>query len=128
MVVDRIGDIYRSLPRRADVIVTTVGARHKCQQGVAGNGPWIEQAEPLRPWLTRGCVKGLCVVRFIEGVVRVELSMVRLWPRVESKRIMRSSRGRLGSGLVSGRALWSKEVVAPCARPTWLQTSGWLRP
>ncbi|KZV20959.1 L-type lectin-domain containing receptor kinase IV.1-like [Dorcoceras hygrometricum] len=32
-VVDRIGDIYRSLPRRADVIVTTVGARHKCQQG-----------------------------------------------------------------------------------------------
>ncbi|KZV22691.1 branched-chain-amino-acid aminotransferase-like protein 1 [Dorcoceras hygrometricum] len=32
-VVDRIGDIYRNLPRRADVIVTTVGARHKCQQG-----------------------------------------------------------------------------------------------
>ncbi|KZV55840.1 phosphomethylethanolamine N-methyltransferase [Dorcoceras hygrometricum] len=33
LVVDRIGDIYRILPRRADVIVTTVGARHKCQQG-----------------------------------------------------------------------------------------------
>ncbi|KZV52556.1 hypothetical protein F511_26769 [Dorcoceras hygrometricum] len=33
LVVDRIGDIYRSLPRRSDVIVTTVGARHKCQQG-----------------------------------------------------------------------------------------------
>ncbi|KZV50406.1 sphingoid long-chain bases kinase 2, mitochondrial-like [Dorcoceras hygrometricum] len=33
LVVDQIGDIYRSLPRRADVIVTTVGARHKCQQG-----------------------------------------------------------------------------------------------
>ncbi|KZV54301.1 hypothetical protein F511_25672 [Dorcoceras hygrometricum] len=33
MVVDRIGDIYRNLSRRADVIVTTVGARHKCQQG-----------------------------------------------------------------------------------------------
>ncbi|KZV51557.1 hypothetical protein F511_30608 [Dorcoceras hygrometricum] len=33
LVVDRIGDYYRSLPRRADVIVTTVGARHKCQQG-----------------------------------------------------------------------------------------------
>ncbi|KZV45406.1 hypothetical protein F511_42490 [Dorcoceras hygrometricum] len=32
LVVDRIGDIYRSLSRRADVIVTTVGARHKCQQ------------------------------------------------------------------------------------------------
>ncbi|KZV42930.1 hypothetical protein F511_43213 [Dorcoceras hygrometricum] len=32
-VVDRIGDIYRNLPRRADVIVTTIGARHKCQQG-----------------------------------------------------------------------------------------------
>ncbi|KZV31923.1 hypothetical protein F511_34846 [Dorcoceras hygrometricum] len=31
-VVDRIGDIYRNLPRRADVIVTTIGARHKCQQ------------------------------------------------------------------------------------------------
>ncbi|KZV25343.1 RimM-like 16S rRNA processing protein [Dorcoceras hygrometricum] len=34
LVVDRICDIYRSLPRRADVIVTTVGARHKCQQGL----------------------------------------------------------------------------------------------
>ncbi|KZV57134.1 hypothetical protein F511_42745 [Dorcoceras hygrometricum] len=33
LVVDRIGDIYRNLPRRADVIVTTVGARYKCQQG-----------------------------------------------------------------------------------------------
>ncbi|KZV30807.1 hypothetical protein F511_30698 [Dorcoceras hygrometricum] len=33
LVVDRIGDIYRSLPRRDDVIVTTVGARLKCQQG-----------------------------------------------------------------------------------------------
>ncbi|KZV27653.1 hypothetical protein F511_42103 [Dorcoceras hygrometricum] len=32
LVVDRIGDIYRSLPRRADVIVTTVGSRHKCHQ------------------------------------------------------------------------------------------------
>ncbi|KZV17628.1 hypothetical protein F511_27164 [Dorcoceras hygrometricum] len=34
LVVDRIGDIYRNLPRRADVIVTTVGARQKCQQGI----------------------------------------------------------------------------------------------
>ncbi|KZV41886.1 hypothetical protein F511_32572 [Dorcoceras hygrometricum] len=33
LVVDRIGDIYHNLPRRADVIVTTVGAKHKCQQG-----------------------------------------------------------------------------------------------
>ncbi|KZV41782.1 hypothetical protein F511_17151 [Dorcoceras hygrometricum] len=32
LVVDRIGDIYRNLPRRSDVIVTTVGARYKCQQ------------------------------------------------------------------------------------------------
>ncbi|KZV46268.1 hypothetical protein F511_14100 [Dorcoceras hygrometricum] len=32
LAVDRIGDFYRNLPRRADVIVTTVGARHKCQQ------------------------------------------------------------------------------------------------
>ncbi|KZV19115.1 carboxylesterase 1-like [Dorcoceras hygrometricum] len=32
LVMDRIGDIYRNIPRRADVIVTTVGARHKCQQ------------------------------------------------------------------------------------------------
>ncbi|KZV49274.1 hypothetical protein F511_37646 [Dorcoceras hygrometricum] len=31
-IMDRIGVIYRNLPRRADVIVTTVGARHKCQQ------------------------------------------------------------------------------------------------
>ncbi|KZV16875.1 putative disease resistance protein [Dorcoceras hygrometricum] len=35
LVVDRIGDFYRNLPRRADVIVTTVGARHKCQQVVS---------------------------------------------------------------------------------------------
>ncbi|KZV48154.1 hypothetical protein F511_23955 [Dorcoceras hygrometricum] len=34
LVMDRIGDFYRNLPRRADVIVTTVGARHKCQQAV----------------------------------------------------------------------------------------------
>ncbi|KZV30495.1 hypothetical protein F511_23311 [Dorcoceras hygrometricum] len=34
LVMDRIGDFYRNLPRRADVIVTTVGARHKCQQGL----------------------------------------------------------------------------------------------
>ncbi|KZV22383.1 hypothetical protein F511_25326, partial [Dorcoceras hygrometricum] len=33
LVMDRIGDFYRNLPRRADVIVTTVGAMHKCQQG-----------------------------------------------------------------------------------------------
>ncbi|KZV36033.1 hypothetical protein F511_31456 [Dorcoceras hygrometricum] len=33
LIMDRIGDFYRSLPRKADVIVTTVGARHKCQQG-----------------------------------------------------------------------------------------------
>ncbi|KZV28149.1 hypothetical protein F511_27626 [Dorcoceras hygrometricum] len=32
LVMDRIGDIYHNLPRRADVIVTTVGAMHKCQQ------------------------------------------------------------------------------------------------
>ncbi|KZV24372.1 hypothetical protein F511_36658 [Dorcoceras hygrometricum] len=38
LVVDRIGDIYRSLPRRADVIVTTVGARHECQQVQADEG------------------------------------------------------------------------------------------
>ncbi|KZV58298.1 hypothetical protein F511_01149 [Dorcoceras hygrometricum] len=33
LVMDRIGDFFRNLPRRADVIVTTIGARHKCQQG-----------------------------------------------------------------------------------------------
>ncbi|KZV30454.1 hypothetical protein F511_23379 [Dorcoceras hygrometricum] len=44
LVVDRIGDIYRSLPRRADVIVTTVGARHKCQQG-SGFEPPISENE-----------------------------------------------------------------------------------
>ncbi|KZV35316.1 digalactosyldiacylglycerol synthase 1, chloroplastic-like [Dorcoceras hygrometricum] len=32
LVVDLIGDFYRNLPRRADDIVTTVGARNKCQQ------------------------------------------------------------------------------------------------
>ncbi|KZV24505.1 hypothetical protein F511_37369 [Dorcoceras hygrometricum] len=38
LVVDRIDDIYRNLPRRADVIVTTVGARHKCHQGLPARG------------------------------------------------------------------------------------------
>ncbi|KZV20362.1 plasma membrane ATPase 1-like [Dorcoceras hygrometricum] len=46
LVVDRIGDIYRNLPRRADVIVTTVGARHKCQQGKMRCG-WYQQATPM---------------------------------------------------------------------------------
>ncbi|KZV27163.1 hypothetical protein F511_20035 [Dorcoceras hygrometricum] len=36
LVVDRIGNFYRNLLRRADVIVTTVGARHKCHQGFPG--------------------------------------------------------------------------------------------
>ncbi|KZV37733.1 hypothetical protein F511_21958 [Dorcoceras hygrometricum] len=40
LVVDRIGDIYRNLSRRADVIVTTVGARHKCQQGSGFEHPF----------------------------------------------------------------------------------------
>ncbi|KZV53729.1 hypothetical protein F511_27110 [Dorcoceras hygrometricum] len=46
LVVDRIGDIYRSLPRRADVIVTTVGARHKCQQ-CSGFEPPIFEIEAV---------------------------------------------------------------------------------
>ncbi|KZV39306.1 hypothetical protein F511_19013 [Dorcoceras hygrometricum] len=48
LVVDRIGDIYRSLPRRADVIVTTVGARHKCQQG-SGFEPPISELTVVCP-------------------------------------------------------------------------------
>ncbi|KZV29399.1 hypothetical protein F511_21308 [Dorcoceras hygrometricum] len=56
LVVDRIGDIYRNLPRRADVIVTTVGARHKCQQDrkrksekkVAGPPPYAEETTTSR--------------------------------------------------------------------------------
>ncbi|KZV54890.1 disease resistance protein [Dorcoceras hygrometricum] len=42
LVVDRIGDIYRILPRRVDVIVTTVGARHKCQQGSGFEPPMCD--------------------------------------------------------------------------------------
>ncbi|KZV28660.1 hypothetical protein F511_33605 [Dorcoceras hygrometricum] len=42
LVVDRIGNIYRNLPRRADVIVTTVGARHKCQQGSGFEPPMYD--------------------------------------------------------------------------------------
>ncbi|KZV44308.1 putative protein phosphatase 2C 26 [Dorcoceras hygrometricum] len=47
LVMDRIGDIYRSLPRRADVIVTTVGARHKFQQAVALSSKKIQQTHFL---------------------------------------------------------------------------------
>ncbi|KZV46678.1 hypothetical protein F511_06790 [Dorcoceras hygrometricum] len=47
VVVDRIGDIYRSLPRRADVIVTTVGARHKCQQGSGFEPPMYVDIDRL---------------------------------------------------------------------------------
>ncbi|KZV54765.1 2-alkenal reductase (NADP(+)-dependent)-like [Dorcoceras hygrometricum] len=47
LVVDQIGDIYRSLPRRADVIVTTVGARHKCQQGSGLEPPMKVSLEDL---------------------------------------------------------------------------------
>ncbi|KZV14251.1 hypothetical protein F511_43760 [Dorcoceras hygrometricum] len=39
-VVDRIGDIYRNLPRRVDVIVTTVEARYKCQQESKNRNFW----------------------------------------------------------------------------------------
>ncbi|KZV53035.1 rab3 GTPase-activating protein catalytic subunit [Dorcoceras hygrometricum] len=51
LVVDRIGDIYRNLPRRADVIVTTVGARHKCQQAA----PPPHATAPFLLAITRAC-------------------------------------------------------------------------
>ncbi|KZV58130.1 hypothetical protein F511_36812 [Dorcoceras hygrometricum] len=48
LVVDRIGDIYRNLPRRADVIVTTVGARHKCQQvQLDEENPFVQNSSVL---------------------------------------------------------------------------------
>ncbi|KZV35548.1 hypothetical protein F511_20474 [Dorcoceras hygrometricum] len=72
LFVDRIGDIYRSLPRRADFIVTTVGARHKCQQenpdrkyrsknpsgcpGQAQENPREQQLPPYRFPDTAACV------------------------------------------------------------------------
>ncbi|KZV16747.1 hypothetical protein F511_40822 [Dorcoceras hygrometricum] len=40
--MDRIGDFYRNQPRRADIIVNTVGARHKCQQGSGFEPPIIK--------------------------------------------------------------------------------------
>ncbi|KZV50829.1 hypothetical protein F511_13238 [Dorcoceras hygrometricum] len=54
LVVDRIGDIYRSLPRRADVIVTTVGARHKCQQGSGFEPPMGGSGSPTFNTYKRG--------------------------------------------------------------------------
>ncbi|KZV28151.1 hypothetical protein F511_10165 [Dorcoceras hygrometricum] len=48
LVVDRIGDIYHSLPRRADVIVTTVGARHKCQQGSGFEPPMFRIGRKIK--------------------------------------------------------------------------------
>ncbi|KZV48107.1 hypothetical protein F511_15762 [Dorcoceras hygrometricum] len=60
LVMDRIGDFYRNLPRRADVIVTTVGARHKCQQDQNSMRttatPPPQAAAPLPP-AARACVR-----------------------------------------------------------------------
>ncbi|KZV21329.1 hypothetical protein F511_24510 [Dorcoceras hygrometricum] len=64
LVVDRIGDFYRNLPRRIDVIVTTVGARHKCQQaGLTTFIRTIQEAQvvmmrrlPILDPFPRGCV------------------------------------------------------------------------
>ncbi|KZV21986.1 hypothetical protein F511_37305 [Dorcoceras hygrometricum] len=67
LVVDRIGDIYRSLPRRADVIVTTVGARHKCQQGNRSARPVHQPANHIKSPLYHGLSTGKSSVRDHRG-------------------------------------------------------------
>ncbi|KZV21458.1 hypothetical protein F511_15609 [Dorcoceras hygrometricum] len=64
LVVDRIGDIYRSLPRRADVIVTTDGARHKCQQGSGFEHPMF-QFDEENPFVL---ISSVLLVQADEGV------------------------------------------------------------
>ncbi|KZV46770.1 hypothetical protein F511_13490 [Dorcoceras hygrometricum] len=56
LVVDRIGDFYRNLPRRADVIVTTVGARHKCQQDTSSRP---SASTPFFHWLIEPVLRSL---------------------------------------------------------------------
>ncbi|KZV36796.1 hypothetical protein F511_20549 [Dorcoceras hygrometricum] len=60
-VMDRIGDIYCNLPRRADVIVTTVGARHKCQQGSGFEAPILAGGADPDPqqWYQSQCFSDL---------------------------------------------------------------------
>ncbi|KZV41228.1 hypothetical protein F511_40994 [Dorcoceras hygrometricum] len=65
LVVDRIGDFYRNLPRRADVIVTTVGARHKCQQGDRPSRLNIDGSILTRDSKRRHIIGPLLDVRFI---------------------------------------------------------------
>ncbi|KZV16192.1 hypothetical protein F511_39860 [Dorcoceras hygrometricum] len=73
LVVDRIDDFYRNLPRRADVIVTTVGARHKCQQGpyrMLAMTDWFFQALSVIP---RGSwddvVRRFTMIRWVSDLV-----------------------------------------------------------
>ncbi|KZV18696.1 hypothetical protein F511_14206 [Dorcoceras hygrometricum] len=75
LVVDRIGDIYRSLPRRADVIVTTVGARHKCQQG-SGFEPPISRQPKYRRTSMRAGSAASCAAAAIFVVVAPPLRRV----------------------------------------------------
>ncbi|KZV38762.1 plasma membrane ATPase 1-like [Dorcoceras hygrometricum] len=91
LVVDRIGDIYRNLPRRADVIVTTVGARHKCQQG-SGFEPPIFETDAMR---VCGKLKILILCFWKFGSQILRLPFFQIW-KASTRRFDPQSRLALG--------------------------------
>ncbi|KZV35372.1 hypothetical protein F511_32720 [Dorcoceras hygrometricum] len=90
LVVDRIGDIYRSLPRRADVIVTTVGAGHKCQQEISSSHWPRRRRAWRRPIFTaaRMSARDACALAAHWAHDAASLAarkMARCWPAAEAR-------------------------------------------
>ncbi|KZV50498.1 hypothetical protein F511_07767 [Dorcoceras hygrometricum] len=126
LAVDRIGDIYRNLPRRADVIVTTVGARHKCQQDQNSMRttatPPPQAAAPLPP-AARACVRDnharwprMATRRWRCVTVQEAQSLHTVRPRVAAT-LARSScvDGRTMSAVArAGRAPAAREAAESC--------------
>ncbi|KZV48703.1 hypothetical protein F511_18327 [Dorcoceras hygrometricum] len=133
LVVDRIGDIYRNLPRRADVIVTTVGARHKCQlnqklseqpaAAVCGGAPHLParmnaHARVLVARWGRACCTagGCCCAQIVGWTEAGRCDLVRhraRWPIVLRWRL-RDLAGRCKRGGATERALAERKAAVSC--------------
>ncbi|KZV32639.1 hypothetical protein F511_14763 [Dorcoceras hygrometricum] len=116
LVVDRIGDIYRNLPRRADVIVTTVGARHKCQQESRRkrnrNSGWNRRRTRRRP-TARMNACGTCALA-AHGWAPL-LAIVARWCAAAGRCIKRAGRPFLRATMADARSAGRCWRSARCA-------------
>ncbi|KZV40526.1 hypothetical protein F511_22365 [Dorcoceras hygrometricum] len=120
-VVDRIGVIYRNLPRRADVIVTTVGARNKCQQGSVFEHPIIEIKVLVSTTGPPPHVAALAAARFRAHVARHHAHRLRMvaedlvLPRASRCAHHHRSQAAVTGNLLRDEARGNSSLGASCA-------------